>query len=107
MAIRIGTKRLIENGSRFREIIRVSGVAEQAQLPPEYLALDTYIFSIPDGILLRNNSNTSVLEVGSVYLEEEFLVLLDMIKHAGNNLHRIKKGLPVSENWKGRETFVI
>lgn len=107
MAIKIGTKKIIKDSTWFREIIKISGVAAQSQLPPEYLELNTYIFSIPSGILVRDDSNTSVLEIGDIISEGEFLVLMDVIKRAGNNLYRLNKGLPINENWKGRETFTI
>jgi len=107
MAIRIGTKKKIKDGVRFREIIKITGVAEKDQLPPEYLELNQCIFAISSGVEIHNHGSTTVIKEGDVFAEGVFLILLDIIQNAGNNLYRLNKGLPINESWKGRETFEV
>jgi len=86
MAIRLGTKKLIKDGCRYRQIIKITGVVEKAQLPPEYLKMDQYVFAVPLGIEIHNNNTVGTLVVGEEHPEGVFLTILDIIKRAGNNL---------------------
>lgn len=107
MAIRIGTKKLRIDGTLCREITKISGVATKEQLPPEYLQLHRYIYAVPNGLKIHTDKFEDIITIGKILSEGSFVTLIKLIQIAGNNLHRINKGLPPIEEWKGRETFVI
>lgn len=115
--IEIATERIVKQGKRYREVTNITGVDSNANLPIKYLETYPRI----QKITLSNKNEIRILDgldgdwaasyslyIGSIYTEEQFREILNIMYDASQRLRNFRKQEKKLKNvWRGEEIFCI
>ncbi len=116
--IKITTKKVIVRGEKRRKIVDIMGVMPISELPSFYLNTYPQVIKRHErwncrDICIKQTNRYNIVEsqllvIGDTYDELTFQKVLQVIRKAGDRLHKIRQEeKELKKVWKGEEVFCI
>lgn len=100
--ITITTKKVVRDGKKYREILRISALTKE-QLPEKYVEAPPHCYLLHEALMVNNGKSTFCLAPCEFPVEEEvYQNVLQDIRQCGRRLKKINL-----HYWHGEETEVI